>query len=100
MKLEVTDGEIIGWIYYHWTWNCGERFSYNVFISPEYKIDGYREYIYFSAFDSTADLGHYNETGVYGGTECFFSWHGNASEGSHWWFRVPIIKQSYKLYTK
>ena len=99
-KLEITESKVIGWIYYHWTWNNGERYSYNCFISTEKKYENNRDYQYFTAFDSTKDHGHYNENGVYGGEDCYYRWFGNPSDGSHWWFRIPIVRQSYTLYTK
>ena len=97
-KLEIISEEIIGWIYYHWTSNCFERWSYNLFISPEYKWEGNREYFNFRAFDSTIEYGHYNDKGIYD-SDCYFAWFGNPEDGSHWWYAIPIVKQTYKLYT-
>ena len=89
-----------GWIYYHWTSNSYERSNYNIYISREYKWEGSREYYNFRAFESVNDHGHTDQNGVYGGDDVYYSWGDNPEDGSWWWFRIPLYKQTYTTYEK
>lgn len=89
-----------GWIYYHWTSNSYERSNYNIYISREYKWEGNREYYNFRAFESVNDHGHTDQNGIYGGDDVYYSWGDNPEDGSWWWFRIPLYKQTYTTYEK
>ena len=87
--------EMIGWIYWHWAATSGTlpNNNYNCFISDENGWDGGRNYQYFTAFFDTTDYGHTDPNGRSGG-ECFYAWRGYPSDGSWWWFRTPVYRQT------
>lgn len=91
------------YIYYHWTYNMSRlpNENYNVLVEDHYCFNaaGTREYYNFRAFESGTAYGNYDPNGV-NGEECFYAWLGNPEDGSWWWFRFPVYKQSYTDYKK
>ena len=100
-KKEVTSKEFVTYIYWHWTHNQYElsNGNYNVTISDKYCWDGGKEYYNFRAFASTADYGHIDPNGRNGG-DAFYAWRGIVQDGSWWWYRFPVYKQTWARYEK
>ncbi|MBR2674888.1 MAG: hypothetical protein IKE52_05480 [Mogibacterium sp.] len=93
-----------GWIYWHWTFNnqALPNDNYNVFISDHKGWDEGRNYIYFSDFESSANFPEQDKYGNKDKTPgvCFYHWRNIVSDGSWWWFRIPVYKQTYTEYKK
>ncbi len=90
-----------GWIYWHWTYNNAYTSggNFNVFISDTpYYSEGGRYYQYFDALWSSTDAGHVDPNGKNGG-ECFYLWRDVYADGSWWWWRIPVYRQTYTEYT-
>ena len=87
-----------GWIYWHWTYVRGwlPNDNYNVFISTdpnEVSANGL-PYQYFTAFWSDYDAPAYS-----GDASIFKYWRDDPNDGSWWWYRIPVYRQTYKEYT-
>ena len=101
-KIEVNSNTFLTYIYWHWTYNNAYTSggNFNVFISDvPYETDSSgRYYQYFTAFTSATDAGHVDPNGRNGG-DCFYMWRDINSDGSWWWFRIPVYRQTYTEYT-
>ena len=100
-KKEVTSTAVKNYIYWHWTCNMysTSNGNYNVLINDQYCWEDGREYYNFRAFESTADYGHIDPNGRNGGG-AFYAWFGEPLDGSWWWFRFPVYKQTWKKSVK
>ena len=100
-KRDVSDGTLSNYIYWHWTFVQGvlPNDNYNVFISDTAGVDGGRDYHIFRAFESTTDAEHTDSRGANGG-DCFYVWNNDPQDGSWWWYRFAVYRQTYTDYEK
>ena len=101
-KRTVSSASFATYIYWHWTHNMYElaNNNYNVLISDQYEWDGGTEYYNFRAFESTTNYGQYDPNGAGGYDGVYYAWLDNPQDGSWWWFRFPVYKQTYTDYQK
>ncbi len=105
-KVVVVSEEIIGYIYYHWTFNDQYLSSknYNCWVSTVKGWDAElnRDFKFFAAFESAGEYGHTDKNNRHDDA-VFYIWSDEleaSRAGSWWWFRIPIYKQSYVEYTR
>ena len=96
-KREVSEPQFYTYIYWHWCWYTGALSSnnYNVYVNDYYGTVNGRNYQYFSAFESSEEYSHTDRDGAYD-SQVFYHWRGNTADGSWWWYRIPVYKQTYK----
>ncbi len=90
-KRTVFTNEIKNYIYWHWTWFWGS--SENKLISDCYCVEDGREYDNFKAYENG-----YIE---YVSGQNYVNWdRGGDEDGSCWWFRFDVYRQTYADYQK
>ena len=92
----------VSYIYWHWTFNNQPlpNDNYNVFINDHSGWSEGRNYQFFADFESSEDYSEYDPAGHHDKVPglCYYHWRGNASDGSWWWFRIPVYMQTYTDY--
>ena len=90
-KRIVSASEIKDYIYWHWTWFWGS--SENKLINDHYCVEDGREYSNFKAYENG-----YIE---FVSGQNYVNWdRGGAEDGSCWWFRFDVYRQTYTDYQK
>ena len=83
------------YIYYHWSYSTGylSGGSYNVYVNPTRGIcaEGY-DCQYFAALELADDLSPSGNVYKY--------WRDDPADGSWWWYRFPVYRQTYTEYKK
>lgn len=94
----------VSWIYWHWTFNnqALANDNYNVFINDREGWSEGRNYFNFRDFESSENFSEYDPNGRHDSTPglCFYHWRNIVEDGSWWWFRIPVYKQTYTDYRK
>lgn len=87
----------VSWIYWHWTFNNKElpNNNYNVLINEAHKYEDGRDYRFFTDFESADNYEVWS-----GDSRVFKHWRNRPEDGSWWWFRIPVYKQTYADYKK
>ena len=90
---EVSSGTTYSYIYYHWS-NVDCSSEHSSFNRPimEYR-NASNGYTYFYTFEDSTDYPFYG--GSYGDV-----WKADRGQGSYWWFRFNVYKQTYQDYQK
>ena len=93
------------YIYWHWTWRTGKTDNgrYNFYIHQNSSGDeSHASYPYFADFTSAKSYGETDPQGNRDKTPglCFYHWRNKPGDGSWWWFRLPLYKQTYADYKK
>ena len=90
-KRTVSASEVKDYIYWHWTWFWGS--SENKLINDCYCVEDGREFNNFKAYENG-----YIE---YVSGHNYVKWdRGGAEDGSCWWFRFDVYRQTYTDYRK
>ena len=99
-KREVSEARK-SFIYWHWTNSKGwlPNDNYNVYICDYAGWVNGRNYQYFMAHELTEDLGHTDRRGTTL-AEPFYWWVDDPNDGSWWWYRFPVYRQTYTDYVK
>ena len=87
----------VSWIYWHWTFNNKElpNNNYNVLINEAHKYEDGQDYRFFTDFESSENYEVWS-----GDSRVFKHWRNRPEDGSWWWFRIPVYKQTYTDYKK
>lgn len=98
IKIVVTEEKVYTYIYWHWT--VERKAPYNRLIGAYYGevVKSGKTAIYFAAFESTADYGHTDKTGVKERSDIYYCDRGNNTDCSWWWYRIPVYVQTYTIY--
>jgi len=86
----------VSWIYWHWTWNASvSTGNNNKLIDDKPGYDGQHDYQFFTDFESADSYNVWS-----GDSRVYEFWRNRPEDGSKWWFRIPVYKQTYTDYKK
>lgn len=84
----------VSYIYWHWTWNASVSTEQNnKLIDDKRGNDGQHDYQYFTDFESSEEYPVWS-----GDSRVYEYWRNRPEDGSKWWFRIPVYKQTYTDY--
>lgn len=98
-KRVVSEKEFHTYIYWHWMYDHGGATPYDRTIMNEkaWGTDGYY-YDHFTAFESKTNYGKTDSNGKTANE--YFCNRNNTTDGSWWWFRFTVYKQTYEDFKK
>ena len=97
VKIVVTEEKFHTYVYWHWAYRNDKIYNYFVGAYENEKLPNGKYAKYFTAFESTKNCGHKDETGAVDQSVYYYNT-GRSKDGSWWWYRFEVYVQTYTIY--